>query len=36
LVILIFPGWVLVVSVSILIRNLHDQPPEGDAEAMKT
>jgi hypothetical protein len=28
-VILIFPGWVLVVSVIILIRNLHNQP-EGD------
>jgi hypothetical protein len=26
---LIFPGWVLVVSAYILIRNLHNQP-EGD------
>jgi hypothetical protein len=25
---LIFPGWVLVISVYILIRNLHDQPKE--------
>lgn len=29
---LIFPGWVMVVSVYILIRNLHRQPPAGDAE----
>jgi hypothetical protein len=36
LVTLIFPGWVLVVSVIILIRNLHDQPPDSDAEEMKT
>jgi hypothetical protein len=33
---LIFPGWVLVVSMYILIRNLHNQPPESDAEEMKT
>jgi hypothetical protein len=31
LVTLIFPAWVLVVSVVILIRNLHDPPPEWDA-----
>jgi uncharacterized membrane protein YkvI len=36
LVTLIFPAWVLVVSVIILIRNLHDPPPERDAEAMNT
>jgi hypothetical protein len=33
---LILPGWVLVVSVYILIRNLHDQPRDGDAQEMKT
>ena len=36
LVTLIFPAWVLVVSVIILIRNMHDQPPDSDAEEMKT
>jgi len=29
---LIFPGWVLVVSVYILIRNLHNQPREDTRE----
>jgi hypothetical protein len=29
---LIFPGWVLVVSVYILIRNLRNQPNEGTGE----
>jgi hypothetical protein len=29
---LIFPGWVLVVSVYILIRNLHNQPKEDISE----
>ena len=29
---LIFPGWVLVVSVYILIRNLRNQPREGTRE----
>ena len=33
---LILPGWVLVVSVYILIRNQHDQPHNGDSEKMKT
>jgi hypothetical protein len=33
---LILPGWVLVVSVYILIRNLHNQPHDGDTEGMKT
>jgi hypothetical protein len=33
---LILPGWVLVISVYILIRNLHNQPRDGDAEEMKT
>jgi len=33
---LILPGWVLVISVYILIRNLHIQPRDGDAEEMKT
>jgi hypothetical protein len=36
LVTLIFPIWVLAISVIILIRNLHDQPPDSDAEEMKT
>lgn len=36
LVTLIFPGWVLVVSVYILIRNPHNQPSLGSAEEMKT
>jgi hypothetical protein len=35
LVTLIFPGWVLVVSVYFLVRNLHDKPPSGDAEVIK-
>lgn len=29
---LIFPGWVLVVSIIILIRNLHNQPDEDTVE----
>ena len=29
---LIFPGWVLVVSIIILIRNLHNQPNEDSSE----
>jgi hypothetical protein len=33
---LILPGWVLVISVYILIRNLHHRPHDGDAEEMKT
>ena len=33
---LILPGWVLVISVYILIRNLHNQPRDGNAEEMKT
>ena len=33
---LIFPGWVMVVSVYILIRNQHRQPPEGNAEGKDT
>lgn len=33
---LIFPGWVMVVSVYILIRNLHRQPPAGDVEGKDT
>ena len=33
---LILPGWVLVISVYILIRNLHNRPRDGDAEEMKT
>lgn len=33
---LIFPGWVMVVSVYILIRNLHREPPAGDAEGKDT
>jgi hypothetical protein len=36
LVTLIFPEWVLGVSVIVLIRNMHDQPPDSDAEVMKT
>jgi hypothetical protein len=36
LVTLIFPGWVMVVSVYILIRNLRCQPPEGNAEGKDT
>ncbi|MDD1696112.1 MAG: hypothetical protein LUQ54_04365 [Methanoregula sp.] len=30
---LIFPGWVLVVSVIVLVRNLHKQPDEYSGEA---
>jgi hypothetical protein len=33
---LILPVWVLVISVYILIRNLHNRPSGGDAEEMKT
>ena len=33
---LILPGWVLVISVYILIRNLHNRPRDGAAEEMKT
>jgi hypothetical protein len=33
---LIFPGWVLVVSVYILVRNPRDQPPSGGVNEMKT
>jgi Na+/phosphate symporter len=33
---LIFPGWVMVVSVYILIRNLHRQPPVDNAEGKDT
>jgi len=33
---LILPGWVLVVSVYILVRNLHNRPRDGDSEEMKT
>jgi hypothetical protein len=33
---LILPGWVMVVSVYILIRNLRNQPRDTDAEDMKT
>jgi hypothetical protein len=29
---LIFPGWVLVVSVIVLVRNLHKQPDEYSGE----
>jgi hypothetical protein len=36
LVTLIFPGWVLVVSIYILVRNPHNQPPLGNANGMKT
>jgi hypothetical protein len=32
---LILPAWVMVVSVYILIRNLHNQPRDADAEEMK-
>jgi hypothetical protein len=32
---LILPGWVMVVSVYILIRNLHNQPRDRDAGEMK-
>jgi len=33
---LILPLWVLVISVYILIRNLHNQPHNGDSTEMKT
>jgi hypothetical protein len=33
---LILPGWVLIVSIYILIRNLHNQPRNGDGEELKT
>jgi hypothetical protein len=33
---LILPGWVLVISVYILVRNLHNQPRDGNAGEMKT
>jgi hypothetical protein len=33
---LILPGWVLVVSVYILVRNLHHRPGDVDAEEMKS
>ena len=33
---LILPGWVLVVSVYILVRNLRNRPVDGDAEDVKT
>jgi len=33
---LIFPGWVLVVSVYILVRNPRDPPPSGGVNEMKT
>ena len=36
LVTLIFPGWVLMVSVYFLVRNLHGKPLLGDAEEIKT
>ena len=33
---LILPGWVMVVSVYILVRNLHHRPSDADAEEMKS
>ena len=33
---LILPFWVLVISVYILIRNLYNQPRDGNVEDMKT
>ena len=36
LVTLIFPGWVLVISAYILVRNPYDQPPLGNADEMIT
>ena len=33
---LILPGWVLVISVYILIRNLYNRPRDGNVEEMKT
>jgi hypothetical protein len=33
---LILPVWVLVVSVHILIRNLHSRPSDDDAKEIKS
>jgi hypothetical protein len=33
---LILPAWVLVISVYILVRNLHNQPRDTDAEEIKS
>jgi hypothetical protein len=33
---LILPGWVLVISVYILVRNLHNRPRNTDAEEIKS
>ena len=33
---LILPGWVLVVSVYILVRNLQNRPGDADAEEIKS
>jgi hypothetical protein len=33
---LILPGWVLVVSVYILVRNLRNRPVDADAEDVNT
>jgi hypothetical protein len=33
---LILPLWVLVISVYILVRNLHNRPSDGNGEEMKT
>ncbi len=33
---LILPGWVLVISVYLLVRNLHNQPRDTDAEEIKS
>jgi hypothetical protein len=33
---LILPGWVLVISVYILVRNLHNRPRDGDAVEIKS
>jgi hypothetical protein len=33
---LILPGWVLIVSIYVLIRNLHNQPRDGIGEEIKT
>jgi hypothetical protein len=33
---LILPGWVLVISVYILVRNLHNRPRDTDAEEIKS
>jgi hypothetical protein len=35
-VILILPGWVLVISVYILIRNIHHRPRDSDADEIKS